>query len=397
MPPYTEANVDTTDNTKGQFQASQVLPIAGAHLIHDIYTAYVSPLLPVLIQKFSFSLTQAGTLTAFLQIPSLINPFIGYLADKISLRYFVILTPAITGTLISCMGFAPNYFYLALILLLAGVSSAAFHSPAPAMIGRVSGTKIGLGMSLFMAAGELSRTIGPLLAVWAVTTWTLDGIYRTAILGWAATVILYLRLRHVSARPDKSGRLRSIVPILGSLFIPLSLINILNDFMLACMTYFLPTYMGMRGATLIASGAALSVYSLAGAVGALTSGSLSDILGRRKILAIATISSAILMLIFIRIQGWLLVPILLLLGFTSLSRAPIMLAMVQEHLPNNRAVGNGLFMFISFLIRPVTTIIIGAVGDHFGLQEAFFWSALISFFSIPAIIALPQIPKASSY
>jgi len=395
MSTYITTEIKPTVSTTEQFQTSQVLPIAGAHFIHDIYTAYVSPLLPVLIQKFSFSLTQAGTLTAFLQLPSLLTPFIGYLADRVSLRYFVILTPAITGTLISCMGFAPSYYSLALILLLAGISTAAFHAPAPAMIGRVAGTKIGLGMSLFMAAGELSRTIGPLLAVWAVTTWTLEGIYRTAILGWVATIILFLRLRHVSARPDKSGQLRSIVPILGSLFLPLSLINILNDFMLACMTYFLPTYMGIQGATLIASGAALSIFSLAGAIGALTSGSLSDLLGRRKILIIATVSSAILMLFFIRSHGWLLVPLLLLLGFTALSRTPVMLALVQESLPNNRAVGNGLFMFISFLVRPITTIVIGAWGDHFGLESAFFWSALISLFSIPAIIALPHNPKIS--
>jgi FSR family fosmidomycin resistance protein-like MFS transporter len=60
------------------------------------------------------------------------------------------------------MGFAPNYFILATILLVTGISVAPFHSPAPAMIAEVSGKKVGLRMSLFMAGGELGRTERPI-------------------------------------------------------------------------------------------------------------------------------------------------------------------------------------------------------------------------------------------
>jgi hypothetical protein len=40
----------------------------------------------------------------------------------------------------------------------------------------ISGQQVGKGMSLFMAGGELGRTVGPLLATWAVTYLTLDGV-----------------------------------------------------------------------------------------------------------------------------------------------------------------------------------------------------------------------------
>ncbi|MCH2576080.1 MFS transporter, partial [Candidatus Poribacteria bacterium] len=73
----------------------------------------------------------AGGLTIFTQIPSLLNPLIGYLADRMSLRYFVIFAPALTATLVSCLGLANNYLSLVLILLLAGVSVAGIHAPAP--------------------------------------------------------------------------------------------------------------------------------------------------------------------------------------------------------------------------------------------------------------------------
>ena len=122
----------------------------------------------MLIEKLSLSLTMAGSLTALMQLPSLVNPVIGYLGDKVSLRYFVILAPAITATLLNLVGLAPNEYALAILLFISGFSIAAYHALAPAMIGRVAGRQIGKGMSWFMAAGELSRTIGPLIAAWAV-------------------------------------------------------------------------------------------------------------------------------------------------------------------------------------------------------------------------------------
>jgi MFS transporter, FSR family, fosmidomycin resistance protein len=384
------SNPSATASEITSFQTSQVLPVAGAHFIHDIYTAYIPALLPLLIQKFSLTLTQAGSLNIALQIPALLNPFIGYLADRISVRYFVILAPAVTATLITSMGFAPNYFALLILMFTAGISVAAFHAPAPAMIARVAGRQVGLGMSIFMTAGELSRTVGPLIAVWAVSTWTLDGLYRTAILGWAASLVLYVRLRHISARPGKPGSLRSVVPLLSSLFLPLALINLARDFMLESLSTFLPTFMQSRGASLAAAGAALAIFSFAGAAGALISGPSSDRFGRRRIILANTLASTLLMLLFLKVQGWVVVPLLLALGFTVLSTTPVMMAMVQEQMPDNRAVGNGLFMVISFLLRPVATLVVGAVGDHLGLEQAFFWSALASLLAIPPILLLPK-------
>ena len=379
-----------------EFQTEHVLPIIGAHFVHDTYTAFIPALLPKLIETMSLTLTQAGSLNAISQIPGLVNPFIGYMADKVSLRYFVILAPAVTGTLVCSLGFASGFPALAVLFFIIGFSTACFHAPAPAMIGRVSGRKVGLGMSLFMAAGESGRTIGPLAAVWALSLWGLEGFYRVMVIGWASSLILYLRLRHVSARSEKGGNLGVITPYLFSLFLPLAAITLFRNFLLDSLTTYLPTYMSMNGANLWIAGGALSLLELAGVGGALTSGTLSDRVGRRAILLAATISSALVMLLFLSISGWLQAPVLLLLGFTALSATPVMLAMVQESLPNHRAVGNGLFMVISFALRPISTLAVGALGDHFGLHIVFVWSAWISLLAVPAILALPRYPKIAS-
>jgi FSR family fosmidomycin resistance protein-like MFS transporter len=380
--------VEPSEST--EFQTGQVIPVITAHLTHDIYAASVPSLLPVLIEKLSLSLTQAGLLTSFLQIPGILNPYLGYLADKARFRYFVILAPAVTGTLISLIGFAPNYFALAILLFCAGVSTAAFHAPAPAMVGRVSGRRLGLGLSLFMAAGELAYAVGPLIAVWAVTTWTLEGFWRLMVLGWAASLMLYLRLRGVSARVEKPGSLRAILPAIPAMFLPIAAFNLLRYPLMESLTTYLPTFMSLRGASLWVAGASLSILMASAVVGVLLVGPLSDRVGRKPVLIGVTIVSAGLTLVFLNMNGWMALVTLVALGFVSQCTNPVMMAMVQERFPNNRAMANGLYMGLSFVMRPIGTIAVGLVGDAFGLEKAMLWGAIFSLLGIFAVLRLPE-------
>ena len=378
------------DDQEEYFNTDQVITIVGGHFIHDTYTAFVAPLLPLIITKLSLTLTMAGSLTAFMQLPGLLNPFIGYLADRVSLRYFVILAPAATATFISAMGFAPNYVSLAIIMVLTGISVAAFHAIAPAMIGRISGNQVGKGMSFFMAGGELARTFGPLIAVWAVSLWGLEGIYRLMFVGWASSILLFWRLREISGRSEKKGSFQDIKPKLLTFFLPLTIVVFFRMFLAVSLSTYLPTYMTFIGYSLTSAGTYLAILEFAGVGGALLSGTISDRLGRKKVLFFAFLSSSFLTILFLQIEGILLIPILIAVGFSALSTGPLFLALVQDQVPDNRAVGNGLYLAISFIIRSIASVLVGATGDAVGLDAAFLWSALISLAAVPMLYFLPN-------
>lgn len=387
----TTSEIAIQSEEEEQFQSGPVSTIMGGHFIHDTFTAFVAPLLPLVIEKLSITLTQAGALTAFMQLPAILNPFIGYLADKVSLRYFVIFAPAVTATLIGVMGLSSNYFSLALLFVLIGISVAAFHAPTPAMIARVAGSRVGFGMSLYMASGELGRTVGPLVAVSAVAAWGLEGIYRLVVVGWAASAILLWRFRSISSSQYRrqGGSLKSILPSLRALFLPVTFIVLSRAFLTVSVTTYLPTFLNFEGSSLERAGVMLSLLEGAGVVGALLSGTVSDKFGRKPILLAAFTLSSILMFIFLQVEGWLLIPVLLLLGFFSLAPQPVLLALVQDHLPNHRAVANGLYMSISFLLRSLVLVLVGAAGDAWGLRTTFTISAVISVLSVVPILLLP--------
>lgn len=375
-----------------QFQTSEVVTVTGGHLVHDTFSSFFSTLLPEILEKLSLSLTQAGILSAMMQLPSLLNPFIGYLDDRINLRMLVIVTPGATAVLMSSLGLASSYSSLMLLLLITGLSIAAFHAPAPAMIARVSGNQVGKGMSYFMAGGELARTIGPILAAWGVSVLTFEGLNRLAVIGIATSIIMYIRFKNIELRTNTGNQISEIIPQAKKVFPPLLMVLLARSFLITGMSVYLPTLLKGEGASLVAAGGALAIYEFAGVVGVLFSGTISDKLGRKPIILIASISSSILIIVFVNLQGWLSLPVLIMLGFVALSVQPVMMALVQDHFPNHRSVANGFYLSMAFIFRSLTGVLIGILGDRFGLRVSFYWIALLSLTAIPFLYFVPEAP-----
>ncbi len=372
---------------------NDVFAVAAGHFTHDIYSAFLAPLLPILQEQLGIGYALTGNLAVFTQIPSLLNPFIGYLADRVSLRYFVIFAPAVTATLMSSMGLTSSYLGLAFLLLAAGVSIAAFHAPAGAMIGELAGDRVGTGMSIFMAAGELARTLGPLFAVAGVAWFGLAGLWRLAFVGWAVTGILFWRLHNIEAkpRPPESDAWARLWPRLLRIFPFLAWLVLGRVSMQAALTTYLPIFMkDERGLSVALAAASLTILEAAGFVGALLSGSLSDRLGRHRMLFLLMLLSPVLMILFLFSSGWIVILLLIALGLTAISLQPVILALVQDLFPDNRALANGSYMALSFTLRAVGIWAIGLTADAFGLVPAFVLSALVGLLALPAIFFIPK-------
>jgi FSR family fosmidomycin resistance protein-like MFS transporter len=384
---------ETAVSEPKQFQATEVFTIASAHFVHDTYSAFIAPLLPLIQERLGTGYAVTGSLAIFAQLPSLLNPFLGYLADKVSLRYFVILAPGVTATLLSGLGLAPTYAILALLLLAAGVSIAAFHAPAPAMIGRLAGEHVGKGMSIFMAGGELGRTLGPVVAIAGVSWFGLEGIWRLAFVGWAVSAILYFRLHTISARPQTAAgaALLTIWPQIRRTFSALIWLVGARVLLLVSLTTYLPLFAhDARGLSLRLSAVSLTILEGAGIVGALFGGTLSDRLGRTRMLLLLLTASPILHLLFVFGPTWAAVPLLIALGLTAISPQPVLLAFVQDGFPEHRALANGIYLSVTFLVRALGIWVVGTLADMIGLQHAFMWSGLLAFLSIPAVFLLPH-------
>ncbi len=376
----------------GRFQTGAVILLSIMHWVHDTYTAFLPPLLPLLIARLSLSVTEAGLLSVFMQGPSLLQPAIGHLADRVSLRYFVILAPAVTAAMMSLLGIAPNYAVLALFLVVVGLSSAAMHAVGPVLVGNQSGRRLGRGMGFWMVGGELGRTLGPVIIVSAVAVLTLPGTPWLMLGGLLVSLVLYVRFKDMPERRSAVGPGQAVWPALrrmGPLLIPLAGLLLARSFMSAALTTYLPVFLSAEGADFWLAGVSLAVLEAAGVGGALLGGALSDRLGRRAVLFASMTTTPLFMFIFLLVSGWAQWPLLLAMGFTLLAVTPVMMALVQESFPEKRALANGAYMAVSFIIQSVGVVAWGALGDAFGLRAAFVFSAVVPLLSLPFLRWLP--------
>jgi FSR family fosmidomycin resistance protein-like MFS transporter len=376
-----------------RFQTGLVTTIASAHFIHDVFTSFPAPLLPLIIDKLGLNLVSAGSLLVFMQIPSLFNPLLGALADRANLRRVLIpLGLGGTGIFICLMGLAPGYGALAGMLLVVGCAVAAFHVTAPPMIQELAGDRVGRGMGFFMVGGELARTVGPLVAVAVVSTLGLVGMWKLIPVAVVASMLVWWRLGTVpeTRSPERRLRLIALWRRMSGLLVGVAGILMARAFMVAGLTGYLPTFIYGTGESLWMANLSLSLLELGGAAGVFLSGTLSDRIGRRPVLLGAVALSPVLLLLFLGMPGPYRLPVLVILGVVSFATTPVLLAVTVENAGANTAAATGTFMMFSFAARSLIILVVGAMGDAVGLRTAYLWCAALAALGLPFVFLIPR-------
>ena len=355
-----------------KFDKTKVLTISSAHFAHDIFSSFLAPLLPLIIEKLGLSLSQVAILDIIRRIPALFNPLLGLMAEKRDVKYFVILTPMITAIAMSLLGVASTYGVLIILLFIAGISSALFHIPSPTMIKKAAGDKTGQGMSYFMVGGELARTLGPILVTSAVSLWGLEGIYNLMPIGIVSSLVLYFKLKdfstEIKAKKFEKGDVKSVLKEHKNLFIFLAFFILFNASLKSSMSLYLPIYLTQNGASLWYAGAALSILQFSGVAGVYFSGKISDKIGRYKTLVFSSLGAAFFMALFLYFQN---IFILAILGFFIFAPAPVLMALVQDTNSPMPTFMHSIYMGINFGLSSIIVLLIGYLGDSIGLNQTF--------------------------
>jgi len=364
------------------------------HFTGDLYSSFVIPLLPVLAHNFSLSLTQVGFLTGMMRLLAfVVQPSVGYLADRYQTRVFVLGGPALAVVFIPLMGLANTFTLLLVCVALGSIGQSMFHPPAAGMVSTYGGNQAGLSMSLFGLGGTLAFGVGPLWATEWVERFGIAALPYTMIPGLAFLVLLlFLVPKPQSEGMSSLGFVGSIREAIGPAWRSILLIWVLvliRTFASQSFLTFLPLYYSHQGRSLVSIGAIIAAYTVAGALSGIAAGHAADRLGYKPVFLVGYIAATPALYLLLYLPGeWVYVSSFW-AGFFTLATMFPAISLAQELAPKGRSIVSSLMMGFAYGLGGIMTPITGSLAEAFSIRSVLAVVAAVPLLASVMIYWLP--------
>ena len=366
--------------------------MGGAHFVSDAYSNMYAPLLPALIPRLGLSLTAAGTLAMLFQIAGSVSQLgFGHVADRWRPRPFLVAGPVLSVAVLSLIGTAWSAPMLAVILMVGGLGSAAFHPSAAAVVHRLGGTRRGLSMAVHITAGTIFFALGPVLFAPFVQH---VGLSWTPVLAIPGLLLLAWILPRVpdfaaSGTSHLSG-LDALRPYAKPLFL-LYVIVVMRTMTSLSFATFVPVMLTRQGWSVTQAAAAVSAYLVAAGIGGFIGGPLADRYGPRRVIAVSLLTATPILVTATMLPGLWFVVLLTVGGLFLQSTLPVNITYAHQIAPVNAATVSSLMMGVAWGTGGLSIPLVGMLADRIGIESALTGMACLPLIGALAVIPLPRV------
>lgn len=366
------------------------------HFTGDFYTAFITPLFPVFVDKLGLTLTEIGVIAGMMRLLAfIIQPTVGYFADRYATRAFMFIGLALPIVFIPLSGVSPNFWALLFCVALGSIGSSMFHPSVTGMVPLYAGSKAGLSMSVFNTGGTLAFGLGPLFITWYVASFGLEAMPWTMIAGLLLLVYLY----RVIPRPQSEGMRRNgfigaLKESLGAAWKIVALIwlvMLLRAITGQAFLTFMPVLYVQEGFSVVSAGAIYSIFTVSGTISGLLAGHISDRIGFKPVFFFSYLCMAPALWLLMQLEGqWVYFGAALAGGFV-LAPLPLGVTMAQTLAPKGRSMVASLMMGFAYGLGGAITPIIGRLADHFAIRPVLTAMAVVPLFTLPIIAIFPRV------
>jgi FSR family fosmidomycin resistance protein-like MFS transporter len=351
-----------------------------SHICSDINQGALPALLPFLVLEKNISYTSAaGLVFAANSMSSFIQPFFGYLGDRVFLPWLMGLGVFLAGGALALVGFLDNYWAIFAAVTVSGIGVALFHPEGGRIANLAAGEKKGSGIALFAVGGHVGFALGPIITAIAMKAFGLQGtaVFLVPALFTVIAVAASLgdlnRLSAESRNKKKEGKQSEEKDDWQS-FSKVSACITGRSVVIYGMTTFIPLYFAaVMSLSKAQAGTVLTFFSCVSAAAVLFGGQVADRWGFQRVIRGGFMCLVPLMLIFPMMEN-LTLAILLLAPIAICLNAPqgATLALGQKYLPNHIGTSSGIMLGIAVSIGGMVAPGIGWIGDHYGLTRAMY-------------------------
>lgn len=356
------------------------------HFVIDSYPALLFALLPIFVTRLRIDFTRAGILAALLLTTSAVTqPAFGFLQDRYPKAPLAIAGLLVSGAAMAVTGFVTTYALMVVLVVVAGVGSAAFHPQAVSQAARASAGRPGWGVAVFFTGGSTGTAAMTLTIVPAVMFF---GPHATVVTMVPAVIaaVLFARAWRTWLQPVRAenpaglGQLRPVALPLAMLIA----ISILRSAVMTAYLTFLPALVVARTGSLSLGAFALASFLFSGSIGALLGGIAANRVGGACVVLVSLVAGSALLFPAPWLPGVVLVPWMFVTGVLVFASEAQVTALAQGLLPDLVGVASSLMMGVGLGIGNLGAVLTGAIADRQGLQMAL---TVTSFLMVGAIAA----------
>ncbi len=348
------------------------------HLAVDSAQGAIPALIPYFMTHYGLSYKDAGALVfANLLIASVLQPILGFYADKVSKPWLAPLGCLMGGVAITSLGFTSSYWTVILAVVASGMGSAIFHPEAALMVNKLTRKKKGKAMGTFSVGGNAGFAVGPMVAgacayKFGIEYLTIFGLFSLIVALGIFTQMPRL-LREAKSMDDEgkaSGQeeKKNDWHSFGKLSV---LILVRSAGFTLCNTFLPLLWIHVLGTSKAEGAGALTILFTIGAFLTYFGGIFSDKFGFIKVIRISFFFMVPAFFILTHTDNVLLATILLLPAAISLFApySPIVV-LGQQYLGKNAGFAAGVTLGLSTSIGGLFAPLIGWAADQWGLQMA---------------------------
>jgi len=358
--------------------ARTIYLIALAHLVLELCANFLPVIYPILISTMNLTYAQIGMITlVFGTGSSLAQPLFGYLSDRYSPQWIIIISIFWIGLVMGLVGYSYNYLAVLLLVGLGSLGSAAFHPAGAALASASTDSRRGTALSIFSVGGNLGSAFSPLWVTLGIGWLGLQG--TTILIPVAILVCLLLYKQFYLGRPrtknpvpaaptsvDQPQRTVQHSGSIARLILIIAAVMCRNWFQVSMVTY-LPEWMHKQGWSLTASGQFLAVMLVSVSVGSLLGGSLSDKIGRWQVVAASLGILGPAQWLFMSSEGLAQAGLVALMGVLIGASFPVAIVMAQEVWPQGVGMASALVLGLGWLPGGIGASVTGFIADQFSL------------------------------
>ncbi len=381
--------MDENNNTQENKKA--VIWLTLGHGMVDSYAGFINPILPFIAAKLGITLAVAACAYSISHLfSSLIQPVFGFFADKLHKRFFIFWGTLMCSFFLSLTGLVHSYLQLVLCLIIGGIGTSFYHPQATGFVVRYSGKNLAKNMSLFIAAGAIGNSLGPVISSSITQFFGLEKLAFASVWGVIFALMVFVcvpKINVINFEKNQDSFVTTIKEIFKNETVRvLIMISVLKSLVVASFSILLPFYWKDMGYNPLQIGIAVFLFLTVGALGTYLSTKFEKIIGYKKVFYISMGVPFILTMIFVLLMH--LSPVLsfvlfILTGFVTMLSVSINMVMAQKTMPQYKSMISGFIGGFGWGVVGVSLPLIGLGAQHFGI--------------VPTLVVISFVPLMLSY